>query len=105
MRAQEKEKRKLWDIGEPRVEDKGHDQTVFSDEYFASRQGSPTFTSCSLTRFFKIWLRSCSIPTCFRPIKVGSLFCSLGSKDIKTFLLLEKLMLGEARTHKKGLFP
>ena len=29
-----------WDIGEPRVEDKGHDQTVFSDEYFASVPGS-----------------------------------------------------------------
>ncbi len=39
MRAQEKAKRKLGDIGEPWVEDKGHDQTVFSDEYFASVPG------------------------------------------------------------------
>ena len=27
-------------LGEPWVEDKGHDQTVFSDEYFASVRGS-----------------------------------------------------------------
>ena len=37
MRA--KAKRKLGDIGKPWVEDKGHDQTVFSDEYFASVPG------------------------------------------------------------------
>lgn len=40
MRAQEKAKRKLGDIGELWVEDKGHDQTLFSDEYFASVPGS-----------------------------------------------------------------
>lgn len=34
--------RKLGDIGKPWVEDKGHDQTVFSDEYFASVPGSLT---------------------------------------------------------------
>lgn len=39
MRAQERAKRKLGDIGEPRVEDKGHDKTFFSDEYFASVPG------------------------------------------------------------------
>ncbi|KAM7460529.1 hypothetical protein LguiB_036129 [Lonicera macranthoides] len=40
MRA--KAKRKLGDIGKPWVEDKGHDQTVFSDEYFALVPGSLT---------------------------------------------------------------
>lgn len=45
MRAQEKAKQKLGDIGEPWVEDKGHDQTVFSDEYFASVPGSKAYSS------------------------------------------------------------
>lgn len=40
MRA--KAKRKLGDIGKPWVEDKGNNQTVFSDEYFASVPGSLT---------------------------------------------------------------
>ncbi|GFY86239.1 eukaryotic initiation factor 3 gamma subunit family protein [Actinidia rufa] len=45
------------------------------------------------SRFFKIWLRSCSLPPCFQSIEVGSLFCSLGSKPLAT--CMHNLQLGK----------